>query len=208
VNGRRIIATALLAAAACVPAAPALADATATAPYTATTAAVCPSPDAKAVVTSLNELTTAMQQITGPAGQISASNLPLVLIGQGPVPQVITGLNSTAILASQAVAQLSALKSLSGCNADAVTEAYQAFVGVSQQTISVLMGKAAVSAQIPFVAGPIAAALRQVESVNDALAFALIDLLPDSAGALVNAGAAALDSSLDTAISEFSNAGA
>lgn len=171
-------------------------------------AAACPSPQAQTVVSSLNELTRAMQQISNPANQISLVNIPLLLIGQGPVPQVITGLNSTAILAGQAVAQISALNSLSGCDADAVADAYRAFVVVSQQTISILIGKSGQFTAAPFAASPLTAALRQVEAASDALAFALIERLPEGgAGAVVKAGAGSLDGTLATAIDAYSNVG-
>jgi hypothetical protein len=185
-------------------AAPALA-ATAQAPYAqaAAAAATCPSAQAQTVIATLNELTTAMREIANPANQISLTNVPLVLIGQGPVPPVIIGLNNAAAVASQAVAQISELKPLSGCDADA----YRAYTAVSRQTLSILIGKPALSAQAPFAAAPIAAALRQVEAADDALAFALIELVSGSAGDTVKAEAASLSSTLDVAISEYSNAG-
>lgn len=209
-NGKRIIACALLAAAACAPAAPALADATAPAPapYVQSAAAVCPSPQAQTVIASLNQLSTAMQQIINPAQQINLLSGHLLVIGQGPIPEVITGLNSTTALASQAVGQISALKPLSGCDADAVADAYRNFVTVSQQVLNVLIGKADLLAQTPFGTQPLAAALRQFEASTDALAFALIDLLPDNAaGTAVKADADSLAATLDTAISAYSNAG-
>ena len=209
-NGKRIIACALLAAAACAPAAPALADATAApAPYSQTAAAACPSPQAQTVVDYLRVLTRAMQEISGPATQMNLVNMPLLLIGQGPVPQVITGLNSTTSLADQAVAQISTLKPLTGCDAEAVADAYRAFATVSQQTLNVLIGKAGVLGSAgQFAAPPIEAALRQFEPANDAIAFTLINLLPDNAaGAAVKADATSLASTLSTAITTYSNAG-
>jgi hypothetical protein len=149
-------------------------------------------------------MTMTMQQIIGPAGQLSLSNAPLLLIGQGPWVTVVTGLSSTVIQGTKAVQQVSDLKSIDGCDADAVADAYRTYVAVSQQTLAILTGKGVgLSNAIPFITPPVTAVLRQLESVNDALGLALIDRVSGDANAVVKSGAAQLDVAVEAAIDAY-----
>lgn len=55
-----------------------------------------------------------------------------------------------------------------GPDADAINKAYQSFVREYQKLFNILIGKSDLYSNAPFIGAPIAAVLRQVESVIDA----------------------------------------
>lgn len=54
-----------------------------------------------------------------------------------------------------------------GAQSDAIFEAFREFVRIHQMLLNVLIGKAGLFSTLPLIGAPIAAVLRQVESVVD-----------------------------------------
>lgn len=205
VDDSKIIATALLAAAAFVPAAPALADTPAQTPYAVTAAAACPSKDAQAAITTLNALTTVMQEVQTPAAQISLMSWLMAPVGEGVVPKVSTGLTGVATTTVQAFDQFSALKPITdACDAAAVLDVYQAYTAASTTTINILIGKA--GSLLPGFGYELSAPLRFSENTNDALPYTLMNLLPKQT-ADIQAAYEPLERAVTSASNAYSGSG-
>ncbi|KAI9059758.1 hypothetical protein FKP32DRAFT_1596049 [Trametes sanguinea] len=86
-------------------------------------------------------------------------------------------------------------------DAQLVVTALKTFVTVHQEFLNALIGKHSLAAQF-FFTGQIAAFLRGLESVVDAFADALIDVIPTQAPA-ANAQFSSLSSTLDVAITTY-----
>jgi hypothetical protein len=69
---------------------------------------------------------------------------------------------TTFISQNQTPAQVPA-----GANADAIFNAFREFVRVHQALLNILIGKAGLFNDVPFIGQPVAAVLRQVENVVD-----------------------------------------
>jgi len=54
-----------------------------------------------------------------------------------------------------------------GPDSDSIFEAFREFVRVHQALLNILIGKAGILQHVPFVGAPVAAVLRQLESVVD-----------------------------------------
>jgi hypothetical protein len=77
------------------------------------------------------------------------------------------------------------------------------FVRVHQVLLNILIGKAGLFNTVPIIGQPVAAVLRQVESVVDTIAFSLIDGVQSRAADLT-VQANSLDGTLTTAINAYS----
>jgi hypothetical protein len=65
---------------------------------------------------------------------------------------------------------------LSSSDCQLIANAFRTFVEVHQQLLNILIGKAGLFQAAPFIGSPVATALRQIEGLVDALAYALIDI--------------------------------
>ncbi|OSD02072.1 hypothetical protein PYCCODRAFT_1435752 [Trametes coccinea BRFM310] len=92
---------------------------------------------------------------------------------------------------------------LSDKDAQLVVEALTAFVDVHKALLDAVIGKHSLAAQFFFTA-PIASALRSLEGVVDALADALISVIPTQAPA-ANAQFSSLSDTLNLAITTYSS---
>jgi len=137
------------------------------------------------VVDALNTLTTKSQSCQGPANQITIVNIALAVSGQGPVPAVIYRLSDIVTTLGSVIGSLAGTQPFTvKSDEDAIVTALTTFVQVHQALLNILIGKAGlVPNLLPFVGPPLAAVLRNLESVVDTFAFELIDLVPDNAPA-------------------------
>jgi hypothetical protein len=78
------------------------------------------------IVAAIKDLTKRSQELQAPAQSITLINGPLVIIGQGPFPQIIKGLEE---IMSTATAELARMKSTpavaEGSDANTISDAYR-----------------------------------------------------------------------------------
>ncbi|KAL7780447.1 hypothetical protein CFE70_010470, partial [Pyrenophora teres f. teres 0-1] len=98
-----------------------------------------------------------------PAQKISIVNGPLILIGQGPFPELIVGFADIVSKATLAIAGMQGMPTVpAGQATDDVFNAFREAI-----LLNILIGKAGLFQSVPFIGTPIAAVLRQVEKVVD-----------------------------------------
>ncbi|CAE7220468.1 hypothetical protein PTTW11_11315 [Pyrenophora teres f. teres] len=135
------------------------------------TAAITPAE----VVVNIQSITSVSLKLQVPAQKISIVNGPLILIGQGPFPELIVGFADIVSKATLAIAGMQGMPTVpAGQATDDVFNAFREFVRVHQVLLNILIGKAGLFQSVPFIGTPIAAVLRQVEKVVDTIAFGLI----------------------------------
>ncbi|KAF1933716.1 UVI-1h [Didymella exigua CBS 183.55] len=173
------------------------------------------------VVTNIDLITQKSQALQAPAQSINLINGPLILIGQGPFPQIITGFADIVSTATTALSQIRGMPPVpAGDESNAIFDAFREvrhvlplgvamlltyslqFVRVHQALLNILIGKAGLFSTVPFIGQPVAAVLRQVESVVDTIAFALIDTVQSRAADL-QAQTQSLDGTLTTTINAY-----
>ncbi|KAI0469018.1 hypothetical protein F4859DRAFT_488248 [Xylaria cf. heliscus] len=169
------------------------------------------------IADGIKSITEKSQALQTPAQSISILNAPLIAIGQGPLPEIISGFSDIVSTANALIAlfpntapiekrgeQVHA-RDLSprGPDADLVFGAFREFVRVHQTLLNILIGKAGILEKVPIIGGPVATALRGVEGVVDTIAITLINLLQSHAGD-VESDANSLGNTLDLAIQTYS----
>ncbi len=89
------------------------------------------------VVDNIKMLTQKSQALQAPAQSITIINGPLILVGQGPFPQIIAGFTDIVITATTAVSQMQGMPPVpAGAASDAI---FEAFREVSQVHISIAL---------------------------------------------------------------------
>ncbi|KAI0867833.1 hypothetical protein GGS24DRAFT_484264 [Hypoxylon argillaceum] len=180
----------------------------------ATTAMAVATP--QQIADSIKSITDKSQALQAPAQSITILNAPLIIVGQGPFPQIIAGFTDIVSTATVLVNQLAGTPpiqkrdvkehardlSTRGADADLVFNAFRDFVRVHQALLNILIGKAGLLEKIPLVGEPVATALRQVENVVDTIAITLINLVQSHATDITSA-ANDLGNSLDLTISKY-----
>ncbi|OSS47059.1 hypothetical protein B5807_10100 [Epicoccum nigrum] len=156
------------------------------------------------IVSNIEMITQKSAALQAPAKTITLVNAPLLVIGQGPLPTIITGFTDIVTTATNAISQMQGSSPVpAGADSDAIADAFRSFVRVHQELLNILIGKAGLLNTLPFVGAPMAAVLRQVESVVDTIAFSLIDMVESRAKDL-QADAQSLDGTLETCINAYS----
>ncbi|KAF3930595.1 hypothetical protein ABW19_dt0204660 [Dactylella cylindrospora] len=152
---------------------------------------------------NLKLLTDKSQALQAPAQTISLINTPLILIGQGPFPIIINGFTEIIGIVNTANSQMTGTAPVTApADATLIADAFREFVRVHQVLLNILIGKAGILVQVPFVGAPVAAVLRQLEAAVDTVALQLIDLL-DSQNTDVQTQANSLGGTLDLAIQKY-----
>ncbi|EAT82361.1 hypothetical protein HBI56_090270 [Parastagonospora nodorum] len=155
------------------------------------------------VVKNIQAITQKSQALQAPAQSINLINGPLILIGQGPFPQIIVGFTDIVSSATTYITQMQGMAPVpAGAPADAIFDAFREFVRVHQALLNILIGKAGLFETVPFIGQPIASVLRQIENVVDTIAFALIDTVESRAKDL-QGQASALGNTLDLAVNRY-----
>ncbi|KAJ4400327.1 hypothetical protein N0V91_008786 [Didymella pomorum] len=159
------------------------------------------------VVSNINMITQKSQALQAPAQSITIINGPLIIIGQGPFPQIIAGFTDIVSTATTAIAQMQGMAPVpAGQPSDDIFDAFREFVRVHQALLNILIGKAGLFQTVPFIGQPIAAVLRQIENVVDTIAFGLIDQVQSRASDL-QSQANSLDGSLTICIEKYEGVG-
>ena len=150
------------------------------------------------VVTNIKSITTKSMALQAPAKSVTIVSGQLLLIGQGPFPEIIRGFADIVTTATTAIAQMQGMpKEPAGASTDAVFEAFREvsticstdihvandekqFVRVHQALLNILIGKAGLFSTVPFVGAPVAAVLRQIEKVVDVSLSSLVVFTPSA----------------------------
>jgi hypothetical protein len=78
------------------------------------------------VVSNIQMITQKSQALQAPAQTITLVNGPLIIIGQGPFPQIITGFTDIVSTAATAIQQMQNMPPVSaGADADKIFEAFR-----------------------------------------------------------------------------------
>jgi hypothetical protein len=78
------------------------------------------------VVQNIQMITQKSQALQAPATSITIINGPLIIIGQGPFPQIITGFVDIVSTATTAIAQMQGMARVpAGADADKIFEAFR-----------------------------------------------------------------------------------
>ncbi|KAI9146826.1 hypothetical protein HJFPF1_13394 [Paramyrothecium foliicola] len=142
---------------------------------------------AKQMVDNIRTLTTKSQALQAPSQSITILNGPLIVIGQGPFPQIITGFTEIITITTTAIAQMQDSSPVTNVNdANAIFNAFREFVRVHQVLLNILIGKAGLFTAVPVIGQPVAAVLRQLEAVVDTVAFMIIDTVESKARELTD----------------------
>jgi hypothetical protein len=162
------------------------------------------------IVSNIQSLTTKSQALQAPAQSITILNGPLIVIGQGPFPQIIAGFTdiiSTVTTAIQ-VMQSSPTSLTTEADASAVASAFREFVRVHQVLLNILIGKAGLFNTVPIIGQPVAQVLRQLEAVVDTIAFMLIDSVDAATQKnMMMTDANSLSGTIDIAINSYNGLG-
>ncbi|KAH7084176.1 hypothetical protein FB567DRAFT_603944 [Paraphoma chrysanthemicola] len=157
-------------------------------------------------ISTLNTLTSKTQALQPIANSISAVNGVLLVIGQGPFPPIIQGLQEISSIAANAVNQQNgAPQTPAGADADAVFNAYRTFATEHQSLLNTLTDKAALFSTVPVIGGPVAAILRVDESAIDSLTLSIINTTPSRVQDFTPLGQS-LAKAFQTAINAYSGA--
>ncbi|KAK1981209.1 hypothetical protein LZ30DRAFT_720924 [Colletotrichum cereale] len=155
------------------------------------------------IVDNIKMITQKSQALQGPAQSVSLISGPLILIGQGPFPQIIVGFTDIVSTATTAIAQMQGTPPItSAADGDAIFNAFREFVRVHQVLLNILIGKAGLFNTVPFIGQPVAAVLRQIEGVVDTIALSLIDMVQSQSTNLMSQ-AKSLDGTLENAITAY-----
>ncbi|KAM7208385.1 hypothetical protein V8F20_001363 [Naviculisporaceae sp. PSN 640] len=173
------------------------------------TAAVLPLASAltaQEIVNNINTLTTKSKALQEPARTITILNAPLIVIGQGPFPQLIAGFTDIVVTATTANAAMNADRDriTSVSDAKLIADAFRTFVRVHQELLNILIGKAGLVTSLPIVGPPVAAVLRSLEAIVDTIAFGLIDIIdPSDQKADLTSDYKSLDASITLTINKY-----
>jgi hypothetical protein len=152
---------------------------------------------------NIKMLTTKSQALQAPAQSITIINGPLIVIGQGPFPVIITGFTEIITTVTTALAQMEGSTRVpAGASSTLIFDAFREFVRVHQVLLNILIGKAGLFNTVPVIGSPVAAVLRQLEAVVDTVAFQLIDLVESRANDLMSE-ADSLSKTIGTAIGAY-----
>jgi hypothetical protein len=155
------------------------------------------------VADNIRMLTAKSQALQAPAQSITVLNGPLIVVGQGPFPVIISGFTEIITIATTASAQMQGSAVVpAGANADLIFEAFREFVRVHQVLLNILIGKAGLFNTVPVIGQPIAAVLRQLEAIVDTVAFQLIDTVQGRSKDLTSQ-AGSLSMTIQTAINSY-----
>ncbi|KAK3905541.1 hypothetical protein C8A05DRAFT_30604 [Staphylotrichum tortipilum] len=157
---------------------------------------------ASEVAKGIDDLTKLSLDLQRPANSITIINAPLLVIGQGPFPQIILGFNQIVTTGTSLIQQANDLAPLAGPDADLVYNSYQKFANTHTALINLLISKATILDKVPIVGSPIAAVLRSDESIIDSLSITLINKV-DAHATEISAEASTLNEALDLCIQRY-----
>ncbi|RMJ22902.1 hypothetical protein PHISP_06221 [Aspergillus sp. HF37] len=164
-------------------------------------AAVASAIPASQVASNIDQVTTASRELQAPAKQLSVLDAPLILVGQGNFPPIVTGFTDIVQTLQVFLDQMDP-ETYSGNGADVIFDSFRTFVYVHQELLNILIGKAGLFSTVPIIGQPVSAVLRALEAAIDTFVLSLIDMM-ESRVMDMKASAKALGSTLDTTIDAY-----
>ncbi|KAK0613984.1 hypothetical protein B0T14DRAFT_499352 [Immersiella caudata] len=158
------------------------------------------------IVNNIQSLTSKSQALQAPAQSITILNGPLLAVGLGPFPQILTGFTDIVDNAKTAHAQMQSSPEhiTTAADATAVANAFREFVRVHQVLLNILIGKAGLFQTVLVIGAPVASALQSLEAIVDTVAFNLIDLVdPATQKNQITGDAKALSNTIGIAIKAY-----
>ncbi|KAK6508882.1 hypothetical protein TWF481_003649 [Arthrobotrys musiformis] len=157
------------------------------------------------MVNNLDTLRAKSFAIQADAKSITILNGPLIAIGLGPFPKIITGFTDIVTTATAAIAQMQGSAIITNpADAKAVADAFRLFVKVHQDLLNILIGKAGLFTIVPIIGTPVAAVLRSIEAVVDTAAFGIINTVEVAASkALIQSDADSLHATIGVSINAY-----
>ena len=157
------------------------------------------------IVDNIRTLTTKAQALQAPAQSITVINGPLIIIGQGPFPQLIVGFQDIITTATTVISMQSKTEQVTtAADATAIANAYREFLRVNQVLFNILIGKSGLFKTVPLIGDPVAATLRQVEAVYDTIGFQLAEIVePTTQNDQITADHNSLSGTVRTAVDSY-----
>ncbi|KAK6535879.1 hypothetical protein TWF281_000129 [Arthrobotrys megalospora] len=161
---------------------------------------------ASQMVTNIELLTSKSMALQTPAKSITLVNGPLIVIGLGPFPQIITGFTEIITITTTAIAQMQGSAVITNpTDAKAIADAFRKFVQVHQALLNILIGKAGLFTTVPFIGQPVSAVLRSLEAIVDTIAFMIIDGVEVAVSkASIQSDATSLHGTIEVSIGTYS----
>ncbi|KAF3901322.1 hypothetical protein ABW20_dc0101760 [Dactylellina cionopaga] len=158
---------------------------------------------AQQMTDNINSLTMKSQGLQRPARSITLLNGPLIVVGLGPLPTIITGFTDIVNTAQNAITTMAGSSPITvPADATMVANAFREFVRVHQALLNILIVKAGLFTTVPLIGVPVATALRGIEEVVDTIALGIIALVESKANGL-SADADSLKTTIQTARSSY-----
>ncbi|OBT49065.1 hypothetical protein VE00_00238 [Pseudogymnoascus sp. WSF 3629] len=127
------------------------------------------------VVEGFRLLTQKAQALVPVAESINIINTPLITIGQGPFPIIISGFSDQIKIGDALIELLKDdFTGLTQADENLVFDAYEEFARAEKSTLNILISKADVLTNVPFIGPPVAAVLHSVEDVVNSISTTLI----------------------------------
>lgn len=139
-----------------------------------------------------------IKQLNAPCNQLNILSGPLLLVGQGPWPTIITGFTNIVSTLTAGMSQGTALENLQKNDIDQ-------FTTLTQALLNCLIGKSNLLSHAPFVAQPVTAALKTLEATVDATFFTIMNSQNQELSGHANETHDSLNQTFESAISAFDN---
>ncbi|KAI0140750.1 UVI-1 protein [Pestalotiopsis sp. NC0098] len=141
------------------------------------------------IAENINTLTSKSKDLQEPANSLNTVNGPLLAVGQGPFPQIITGLHNIVTTATEDVRQMKDSQALTETtDQDTVYDAFRDFASAHSELLNILIGKSGLFSTVPFIGQPLVAVLRSDEDAIDSLTYSLVDLIQSRAADIESVG--------------------
>ncbi|KAI0862910.1 UVI-1 [Xylaria cubensis] len=158
------------------------------------------------IADNLNTITVQSRNLQVVAQSITIVNAPLIIVGGGPFPKIISGFTQIVTTATVSINSWDGTAPITtDADAQLVFNAFRTFVRVHQDLLNILIGKAGLLESVPVIGPPVAAVLRQIESVVDTLAIDLINTVQVATTSKnIESDANSLGGTLDLCIEKYS----
>jgi len=158
---------------------------------------------ADAICQTLDALTTQANGLVQQVNSLNLLNAPLALIGQGPLPGVISGLAQIVSNVTTCLQDLQPQQLVGDAATDIVTS-FSQFAQAQTQLLNSLTAQAAMCLNLPSLLSPVAALLGGLDGSLNALVTNLIDCLDDITGGAVQSDLNLVDAALAQALNRYS----
>eukprot|EP00898_Chlorokybus_atmophyticus_P008629 jgi/Chlat1/8768/Chrsp90S09245 len=144
-------------------------------------------PSASSLAASIKTLTAQSRAIRSIAETITTINGPLIILGQGPFPEIISRFVTITTTGVNVAVTLVGATAYPAANQGVVCNALIEFIHVHQALLGVLIDKGGLFSEVPLIGQPVAAVLQTLEAAVDTLAFGIVGTIPGCRTKAMNA---------------------